>query len=123
MNTKPDPEPIDPPVAVLGMAGLEPTPAAPVAEQEPPLRDIRIQICQACLDGVGSECHTAGCALWLHKVDLPIDSNLYEVLDDTTMHARLAAVRAICEHVVKGPSHVRETLLAERILAVLEEGR
>jgi hypothetical protein len=44
------------------------------------LKKIEITICQACLDGVGSECHTPGCALWLHKVDLSIDPNLYRVI-------------------------------------------
>lgn len=31
-----------------------------------------ISLCQACIDGVPSECHTPGCALWFHRVDLPI---------------------------------------------------
>lgn len=46
------------------------------------LRKITIIICQACLDGEGSECHTAGCALYLHRVDLPIHPELYEVGDE-----------------------------------------
>ena len=45
------------------------------------LKRIIITICDACLLGIGSECHTPGCALFLHKVDLPI-SPLYEVLDE-----------------------------------------
>ena len=53
------------------------------------LKTIKIQICEACLDGIGEECHTPGCALFLHSVDsLGIDENIYEVLrvdefDDT----------------------------------------
>ncbi len=44
------------------------------------LKTIKITICQDCLDGKGQECHTPGCALWLHSVDLPIDERLYEVV-------------------------------------------
>jgi len=45
------------------------------------LKLIKIQICEACLDGIGDECHTPGCALWLHSVDLPIHKEFYEVLE------------------------------------------
>ena len=32
-----------------------------------------IQICDACLDGVGGECHTPGCVLWINRApDIPI---------------------------------------------------
>lgn len=41
---------------------------------------IAIRICEACLNGEGEECHTPGCALFLHKVDLPIDPRLYTIL-------------------------------------------
>lgn len=44
------------------------------------LKKIKIIICEACLKGQGGECHTPGCALFLHKVDLPI--HLYEVIDE-----------------------------------------
>lgn len=43
------------------------------------LKHIKIIICEACLDGKGQECHTPGCALFLHRVDLPIHPELYEV--------------------------------------------
>jgi len=46
------------------------------------IKYIAIRICDACLKGEGQECHTPGCALFLHKVDLPIDENLYLVLDE-----------------------------------------
>lgn len=36
------------------------------------LKQIVIWICEPCLNGEGKECHTPGCALWLHRVDLPI---------------------------------------------------
>ncbi len=46
------------------------------------IKHIKIRICEACLDGIGQECHTPGCALFLHSVDLPIAPELYEVLDE-----------------------------------------
>jgi hypothetical protein len=46
------------------------------------IRKIIIDICQACLDGVGEECHTPGCALFLHSVDLPIRPEMYEILNE-----------------------------------------
>lgn len=33
---------------------------------EPGLNLVLITLCDACIDGVGGECHTAGCALWLN---------------------------------------------------------
>lgn len=44
------------------------------------LRTIVITLCQACLDGEGEECHTPGCAMFLHRVDLPFAPESYEVL-------------------------------------------
>ena len=41
------------------------------------VKQIVVWICQPCLDGEGSECHTPGCALWMHRVDLPIPPELY----------------------------------------------
>ncbi len=51
-------------------------------KQKPKLQliTIKIQICDACLQGEGDECHTPGCALYLHHVDLPIHPESYEVL-------------------------------------------
>ena len=46
------------------------------------LKRIEITICEGCLNGYGSECHTPGCALFLHKVDLAIDSNLYRIIEE-----------------------------------------
>lgn len=46
------------------------------------IKRIAIEICEACLKGEGKECHTPGCALFLHKVDLPIHDEVYEVLDE-----------------------------------------
>ena len=47
------------------------------------LLTIQITICEACLDGIGEECHTPGCALFLHRVDLPIHPEMYTVLYET----------------------------------------
>jgi hypothetical protein len=46
----------------------------------PPLRLVQLRICQACLDGEGAECHTPGCALWLHSVGPRIHRELYEIV-------------------------------------------
>jgi len=46
------------------------------------IKHIAIRICEACLAGEGDECHTPGCALFLHSVDLPIDECMYIVLDE-----------------------------------------
>ncbi len=43
------------------------------------LKTVELMICEACLNGEGQECHTPGCALWLHRVDLPIDPEVYAV--------------------------------------------
>lgn len=53
--------------------------------QGPTLRNVNITICQPCLDGIGSECHTPGCALYLHHVDLPIAPELYTILPDSPL--------------------------------------
>lgn len=44
------------------------------------VRQIVVWVCQPCLDGEGSECHTPGCALFLHRIDLPIHPELYTVI-------------------------------------------
>lgn len=50
--------------------------------EENRVKTIEITICDLCLGGVGSECHTPECALFLHRVDLPIHPELYrEVID------------------------------------------
>ena len=45
------------------------------------VKRITISICEYCLNGEGKECHTPGCALFLHRVDLPITPELYEVIE------------------------------------------
>ena len=45
------------------------------------LNRVIITICDPCLNGEGGECHTPGCAFWLHRMDkLPVHSELYKVL-------------------------------------------
>lgn len=43
------------------------------------IKVVTMHICEACLDGVGDECHTPECAMWLHTVDLPFPPESYEV--------------------------------------------
>jgi hypothetical protein len=46
------------------------------------IKHIAIWICEACLAGEGSQCHTPGCSLFLHGVDLPIHRELYVILSE-----------------------------------------
>lgn len=52
---------------------------APIYEEERHhygLRQVLIWICDACLDGLGGECHTPGCTLWLNRApDLSLRNN------------------------------------------------
>lgn len=43
------------------------------------IKVVTMHICEACLDGVGQECHTPECAMWLHSVDLPFQEGTYVV--------------------------------------------
>ena len=53
----------------------------------PVVRRIETRICDACLKGIGRMCHTPGCVLCRHVVDLPLMPELYEVLPDRTLEA------------------------------------
>jgi hypothetical protein len=33
---------------------------------------VTLNLCEACIDGEGEECHTPGCDLFPHAVDIPI---------------------------------------------------
>jgi len=46
------------------------------------IKHIAIRVCELCLKGEGQECHTPGCALFLHRVDLPIPPEMYVVLGE-----------------------------------------
>lgn len=37
------------------------------ATDEPAVFLVKIWLCAACLEGLGEECHTPGCALWMHN--------------------------------------------------------
>lgn len=62
---------------IRARAGVSPQP-----ETEDDVLRVAISICRPCLAGVGEECHTPGCALYMHRVDLPIYDGVYEVLTD-----------------------------------------
>jgi hypothetical protein len=37
------------------------------------LRRVTLNLCEPCINGEGGECHTPGCALWMHSApDIPI---------------------------------------------------
>jgi hypothetical protein len=61
------------------------------------LKKIEIVICEECLEGHGDECHTAGCALWLHIVDIPIDPLLYDVIDEFDEYPTIAQDKPITD--------------------------
>jgi hypothetical protein len=42
-----------------------------VSEKYPQVNEYIIRLCDACIDGQGKECHTPGCAMFLHAVDIP----------------------------------------------------
>lgn len=47
------------------------------------IKKVQIWLCEACLNGEGEECHTPGCALFLHNSPgMPIMPELYEILDE-----------------------------------------
>lgn len=64
----------------MGRTVLNGCPACFIAPMK--LKEIKIIICEDCLNGIGEECHTPGCALFLHTVDLPIDKRLYTVIKE-----------------------------------------
>ncbi|HOK44346.1 MAG TPA: hypothetical protein PLK67_00340 [Bryobacteraceae bacterium] len=70
---------------------------------DPALRNINITICQSCLDGKGEECHTPGCALYLHRVDLPIAPELYTILPDSPTDEQIFEDLALCEAATPEP--------------------
>lgn len=46
------------------------------------IKRIVIDVCEPCLNGEGEVCHTPGCALCRHKVDLAIHPELYETISE-----------------------------------------
>lgn len=50
-------------------------PPIPLPEplRDPPLERVILMLCEPCLDGMGGECHSPGCALWMSAApDIPI---------------------------------------------------
>lgn len=45
------------------------------------IKRVEMLVCEACLDGVGDECHTPGCAMFMHRVDLPFHADSYRTVD------------------------------------------
>jgi hypothetical protein len=43
-------------------------------------KEIKTIICEPCLKGEGEMCDSHCCALFLHKVDIPIHEKVYEVV-------------------------------------------
>lgn len=74
------------------------------------LVQIKLWVCRLCLESQGSECHTPGCAFWLHDVPKPdtaqalstavSDSSECEVCLDDTVDGQAMCVpcRAWKEH-------------------------
>ncbi len=47
------------------------------------IKKIEIWLCELCLNGEGEECHTPGCALFLHdSPGHPIIRELYKILEE-----------------------------------------
>ena len=45
------------------------------------VKQYKVWLCEACIEGLGVMCHSPGCALIRHKVDIPIER---EVLEEVT---------------------------------------
>lgn len=61
---------------------LHSTQSAPAAVEQETVKRVIIPLCDLCLEGKGEECHTPGCALFLHNSPgHPILKELYEVLE------------------------------------------
>lgn len=58
---------------------------------EPKVHMVQIRLCELCLNGEGRECHTPGCALWLHdSPGFPIMPELYEIIEPAALSAPAA---------------------------------
>jgi hypothetical protein len=72
-----------------------PTPGGIEVTHDPeiPVRLVQLRLCDPCLDGVGGECHTPGCSLWINRApDLPIRNGVSvriivepEIMDGPTL--------------------------------------
>jgi hypothetical protein len=42
-------------------------------DEDVPLHQVTLWLCELCLSGAGGECHVPGCALWMNRApDLPV---------------------------------------------------
>lgn len=64
------------------------TPAEHNAD-EPKVGWYAVQLCEACIDGIGQCCHTPGCAMIRHPVDIPF--NREELIPIRPVWERIAA--------------------------------
>jgi hypothetical protein len=48
---------------------------------EIPVRLVQLLMCDPCIDGEGDECHTPGCALWIHDVPKPSLRAMVTIID------------------------------------------
>jgi hypothetical protein len=56
----------------------------------PPVRYVRLWLCDPCLDGAGDECHSPGCALWINRApDIPLRDNPCVTITDSDEGARV----------------------------------
>ena len=69
------------------------TPTDPIAAEardtEPKVRRVILHICEPCIKAQGQECHTPGCIMFLHRVDIPFTEELMEDAD-----AEIAAAKS-----------------------------
>ncbi|MGB3443966.1 MAG: hypothetical protein WBA97_34960 [Actinophytocola sp.] len=68
------------------------TGSSQVQDNEFPVHKITLNLCEPCINGVGEECHTPGCDLWLHAVDMPILAAQEQVQDEPS------AVETVASH-------------------------
>ena len=79
--------------SLLGTEAMTDTPADPNAAEardtEPKVRRVILHICEPCIKAQGQECHTPGCIMFLHRVDIPFTEELMEDAD-----AEIAAAKS-----------------------------
>lgn len=63
---------------------------------------VTLDLCNACLDGVGGECHTPGCALWMSQApDISIRDKVVPELRTSLTH-RIATLKDSVDNAVRG---------------------
>lgn len=58
-------------------------------DEDLPVHWYAILLCEPCIEGAGGECHSPGCALWMHRApDIPIivdEHGTCRLLDPATL--------------------------------------